>query len=126
MRAVDTNVLVRLIVQDDSRQLAAARQFIGEGVWVSVLALAEAIWVLESGYGFSDSEIARAILMLLENQGLIVQDHDTIQSALELYQARPALGFTDCLLVQLARDAGHLPIGTFDRKLAKVHGAQQI
>jgi predicted nucleic-acid-binding protein len=46
MRAVDTNVLVRLITRDDSRQIASAENFIEKGAWVSVLALAEATWVL--------------------------------------------------------------------------------
>ncbi|MEO8371645.1 MAG: type II toxin-antitoxin system VapC family toxin [Candidatus Solibacter sp.] len=126
MRAVDTNVLVRLIAQDDAKQLASARAFVAQGVWVSVLALAEAIWVLESGYQFGDPELAGAIQMLLESQNLVVQDHDTVQSALELYRDKPALGFTDCLMVQLAHDAGHVPLGTFDRKLARVHGAEHI
>ena len=47
MRAVDTNVLVRLIARDDSRQTASAEAFIEKGAWVSVLALAESTWVLQ-------------------------------------------------------------------------------
>jgi predicted nucleic-acid-binding protein len=46
MRAVDTNVLVRLIARDDSRQAVSAEAFVEHGAWVSVLALAEATWVL--------------------------------------------------------------------------------
>ena len=50
MRAVDTNVLVRLITRDDSRQAASAESFVEKGAWVSVLALTEAAWVLSTVY----------------------------------------------------------------------------
>jgi predicted nucleic-acid-binding protein len=53
MRAVDTNVIVRLIVRDDPQQTAAAEHFVEKGAWVSNLALAETVWVLDSVYGLS-------------------------------------------------------------------------
>ena len=126
MRAVDTNVLVRLIARDDSRQTAAAESFVEKGAWVSVLALAEAIWVLATVYELSPADLARAIEMLLNHQDLLVQDSDTVAGALELFRAKPALGFSDCLMLHLARKAGHLPLGTFDRSLAKVEGARKL
>jgi predicted nucleic-acid-binding protein len=126
MRAVDTNVLVRLIARDDSRQAAAAESFIGKGAWVPVLALAEAAWVLTSVYELSANDLARAIEMLLNHRDLVLQDSETVAAALELFRAKPALGFSDCLMLQLARKAGHLPLGTFDRNLAKVEGAQKL
>src|SRR5438552_2551024 len=61
MRAVDTNVLVRLITRDDVRQTASAESFIDKGAWVSVLALAEATWVLDSVYGLSSRDLASAL-----------------------------------------------------------------
>ena len=126
MRAVDTNVLVRLVTQDDPAQVSAARQYIEGGVWVSVLVLAEAVWVLNRIYQFDASEQALAVDMLLENRQLLIQDSDTIQGALDLFRDRPTLGFSDCLVFQIAKDAGHLPLGTFDRKLAKVNGVQRM
>ena len=126
MRAVDTNVLVRLITRDDARQTASAESYVGKGAWVSVLALAEATWVLASVYELSSNELARAIEMLLNHRDLVVQDSDTVAAALDLFRAKPALGFSDCLMLQLARKAGHLPLGTFDRNLAKVDGAQKL
>jgi predicted nucleic-acid-binding protein len=126
MRAVDTNVLVRLITRDDSGQAASADSFVEKGAWVSVLALAEAAWVLTSVYEVSSKDLAKAIEMLLNHRNLVVQDADTVACALELFRARPALGFSDCLMLQLARKAGHLPLGTFDRNLAKVEGAQEL
>ena len=126
MRAVDTNVLVRLIARDDFRQTASAESFIEKGAWVSVLTLAEAAWVLATVYELSAKDLARAIEMLLNHQNLVLQDSETVAGALELFRAKPALGFSDCLILQLARKAGHLPLGTFDRNLSKVDGAQRL
>ncbi len=47
-------------------------------------------------------------------------------AALALFRQWPELGFSDCLVIELARRAGHLPLGTFDRKLAKVSGTQKL
>jgi predicted nucleic-acid-binding protein len=126
MRAVDTNVLVRLIARDDFRQVSSAESFIEQGAWVPVLALAEAAWVLATVYELSSDDLIKAIEMLLDHRDLVLQDAETVACALELYRARPALGFSDCLIVESARRAGHIPLGTFDRKLAKVAGTQRI
>jgi predicted nucleic-acid-binding protein len=126
MRTVDTNVLVRLIARDDFRQVSSAESFIEKGAWVSVLALAEATWVLATVYELSSNDLMGAIEMLLDHRDLVLQDAETVASALELFRARPALGFSDCLMVESARKAGHLPLGTFDRKLAKVEGTQKL
>jgi predicted nucleic acid-binding protein len=64
--------------------------------------------------------------MLLDHRDLVLQDHGAVASALELFRAKPALGFSDCLMVELARRAGHLPLGTFDRNLSRVAGAQRL
>jgi predicted nucleic-acid-binding protein len=126
MRAVDTNVLVRLIARDDSRQAASAENFIEKGAWVSVLALAEAAWVLSTVYELNSVDLASAISMLLDHRDLALQDPDAVTAALELFRAKPALGFSDCLMLQLARKAGHLPLGTSDRNLARVEGTQKL
>ena len=126
MRAVDTNVLVRLITRDDSRQAGAADRFVEKGAWVSVLALAEATRVLGTVYDFDATRLATAIEMLLEHKDLTLQDAGVVAAALDLFRARPVLGFFDCLMLQLARKAGHLPLGTFDQALAKTDGAQKL
>ena len=126
MRAVDTNILLRLIARDDARQAAAAEAFIREGAWVSILALAETIWVLASVYQRTVDELADIVRVLLGHKDLTLQDSDAVARALDLFRERPALGFSDCLLVELARKAGHLPLGTFDRALAKVEGARKL
>lgn len=126
MRAVDTNVLIRLMVGDDSRQTAVAEAFIDRGAWVSILALAEAMWVLDTVYKRSPADLISALEMLLNHENLTLQDSDTVATALDLFRARPALGFSDCLMLQLARKAGHLPLGTFDRTLGKAEGTQKL
>ena len=126
MRAVDTNVLVRLITRDDSRQAASADSFVEKGAWVSVLALAEAVWVLATVYELSSKDLALAIDMLLNHRDLALQEPEAVAAALQLFRAKPALGFSDCLVLEIARKAGHLPLATFDKALARVAGAQRL
>ncbi len=126
MRAIDTNVLVRLITRDDSRQAASAEAFVEQGAWVSVSALTEAMWVLAAVYGRSVAQLVTALEMLLNHKNLTVQEPDVITAALDVFRSSPALGFSDCLMLQLARKAGHLPLGTFDRGLAKLAGIQKL
>ena len=74
MRAVDTNVVVRLVVRDDPEQVRAAEQFTSSGAWVSHLVLAEAAWVLDAVYERSAGQIATAIDMLLNHRDVTLQD----------------------------------------------------
>ena len=55
--------------------------------------------------------------MLLGHRDLTVQDADAVAAARATYRKRPSLGFSDCLVLELARKAGHLPLGSFDRVL---------
>ncbi len=126
MRAVDTNVLIRLVTRDDKRQMLSAENFVESGAWVSHLVLAEASWVLTSVYGRSPGEIAKAVEMLLNHQHLTVQDADVVAAAVKHFRKRPALGFSDCLVLEVARKAGHLPLGTFDRHLARLDGTERL
>jgi predicted nucleic-acid-binding protein len=126
MRAVDTNVLVRLVTRDDAKQAAAAEAFIEGGAWVSHLVLMDATWVLATVYDVAPAEMTTAIDMLLNHNDLTVQDSDVVALALQQFQAKPSLGFSDCLVLEVARKAGHLPLGTFDRTLGKLEGAQRI
>ena len=126
MRAVDANVLVRLTTRDDPRQVAVAEAFVAKGAWVSHLVLVEAVWVLTSVYGLGPRQIATAVEMLLNHQDLAVQDPDAVAAALEHYRKKPSLGFSDCLVLEVARKSGHLPLGTFDRELSKLAGAQKL
>ena len=126
MRAVDTNVLVRLVVRDEADQVRAAEEFIASGAWVSHLVLAETLWVLDAVYERTPEQIATAVDMLLNHQHLTVQDSDVVAAAIESFRRRPSLGFSDCLVLEVARKVGHLPLGTFDRGVAKLDGAMRL
>jgi len=126
MRAVDTNILVRLLVRDDVQQVEAAEKFVGKGAWVSHLVLAETIWVLDAVYERTAKQIASALEKLVMHANLTLQDADVVVAALDLYRANPRLDFSDCLVLEIARKSGHLPLGTFDRQLAKLDGAQRL
>jgi predicted nucleic-acid-binding protein len=126
MLAVDTNVLVRLIVRDDASQVRAAEEFIAKGAWVSHLVLIETMWVLDAVYDCTARQIALAVEMLLNHKDLTIEDSDVVAISLDQFRNRPALGFSDCLVLEVARKAGHLPLGTFDRELAKLDGVQRL
>ena len=123
MHAVDTNLLVRLLVRDDAAQTSVAETFVASGAWVSQLVLAETLWVLDAVYERTSAQIARAVDLLLNHKHLTLQDADVVALALEHFRGRPSLGFSDCLVLEIARRAGHLPLGTFDRRLGKLDGA---
>lgn len=126
MRAVDTNVLVRLVTRDDQAQVASAEAFVEKGAWVSHLVLAETTWALGAAYDLDHATIATAIGMLLHHKSLTLQDADVVTAALEHYRRRPALGFSDCLVLEIARKAGHTPLGTFDRNLSKLEDTERL
>ena len=126
MVAVDTNVLVRLITRDDAKQVAAAEAFVPQGAWVSQLVLAETTWVLDAAYGLDPVDIAKAVEMLLNHEHFALQEPDVVSAALDQFKRRPALGFSDCLVLEIARKAGHLPLGTFDRALGKLDDVKRL
>jgi predicted nucleic-acid-binding protein len=126
MRAVDTNVLVRLVTRDEAAQAMAGEAFVAAGAWVSQLVLMETIWVLSSVYGLQPERIATAIEMLLNHQSLTVQEPETVGAALAQFRRRPSLGFSDCLILEAARKHGHLPLGTFDWELSKLDGTMKL
>jgi len=126
MRAIDTNVLVRLLARDDAKQVAAAERFVEGGVWVSHLVLMEVTWVLDSVYDLAPAAIATAIEMLLGHQSITLEKAEVVAAAVAQFRKRPALGFSDCLIVEVARKAGHIPVGTFDRELGRLEGVQRL
>ncbi len=126
MRAIDTNVLVRLVTRDDAEQVRAAEAFIEKGAWVSLIVLVETTWVLRAAYKLGADEIATAVEMLLRHKDLTLQDPDVVALALELVRRKPAVELSDCLILEIARKAGHIPLGTFDKSLGKREGAQRL
>ena len=126
MLAIDTNVLVRLLTRDDADQVSAAEAFISKGAWISHLVLAETFWVLDSVYDLSRAQIATAVEMLLNHRELSLQDADVVTGALAHYRQRKAVEFSDCLVLEIARKAGHLPVGTFDRNFGGLRDVHRL
>ncbi|MFN7473602.1 MAG: PIN domain-containing protein [Burkholderiales bacterium] len=126
MRALDTNLLVRLLVRDSATQVDAAEAFIANGAWVSHLVLVETMWVLDAVYERTPRQIAKSIEMLLNHLSLTLQDAEVVAAALDKFNSRPSIGFSDCMVLEIARKAGHLPLGTFDKNLAKLGETQRL
>lgn len=126
MLSVDTNVLVRLLARDDPKQAAAADAAVARGAWVSHLVLAEAVWVLDAVYERTPKQLIAALDLLLAHEHLVLQDADVVAAALAHFRAKPALGFSDCLVLEIARKAGHLPLATFDKTLGRLPGTHRL
>jgi predicted nucleic-acid-binding protein len=127
MVAVDTNVLVRLLLGDDEAQASAARavQRTQGPLFLSHVVLAETAWVLASAYGFRRERLGTLMEMLLDADGFVVQDAAIVVDALASFTASKA-DFSDCLILSIAKSAGAAPLATFDDKLGKVPGARRI
>jgi predicted nucleic-acid-binding protein len=123
MVAADTNVLVRLMTHDDAKQYKAAAATIEGGAWVSHLVLAEAIWVIKLIYEKSPAQQMALLRKLIDHENLVLEDQSVVKQALAMFETKPKLGFTDCLVLAIAKAVGHTPLATFDKGLAKLDGA---
>lgn len=131
MPALDTNVLVRYLVQDDAVQLAAAKRLIarcvaeGASLFVPVTVVLELEWVLRSSFRCAKEEVLGVLSSLFSAAELSFQSEQALEVALQLYRKGTA-DFADCLHVALAAQAGEQPLWTFDKGAAKVAGAKLV
>jgi predicted nucleic-acid-binding protein len=131
MPALDTNVLVRYVVQDDSGQLAASKRLIdrcvgeGQSLFVPVTVTVELEWVLRASFGYGKDDVLQVLSNLLSAAELSFESERALEVALQLYR-EGAADFADCLHIALATAAGEQPLWTFDRNAAKVNGAQLL
>lgn len=131
MAALDTNILVRFLVEDDAAQLAAARRLIrkclrdGETLYVPVTVSLELEWVLRSGFGFGKPAVVATLSRLLGASELSFESEGALEVALVLY-GQGAADYSDCLHVALASAAGEQPLWTFDKAASKVDGARLL
>jgi predicted nucleic-acid-binding protein len=70
--------------------------------------------------------MSTAVEMLLNHRDLTLQDADVVTSPLDHYRKRPMVDFSGCLVLEIARKPGHLPVGTFDRDFAKLDDVQRL
>lgn len=131
MAGLDTNVLVRWIVDDDPRQAARVKRLLEEAVeqesplFVSSTVMLELEWVLRSRYAFDKSTVLGAFNALLETRELEFQDEPAIERALSFYRQNSA-DFADCLHAGQCGSARRVPMVTFDRTAARLPGVELL
>ena len=126
MIGLDTNVLVRYVMQDDARQAARATALIEsfsaeEPGFVPVVTVVELVWVLAGSYGLGRAQVAAALEALLRAKELVVERADIVTQALKRYGTGGA-DFADALIERLAVSAGCTATMTFDAGAAKSAG----
>lgn len=128
MIAIDTNVLVRVVVDDpdapDQCQQARELLLTHGSAWITEIVLIETVWVLESAYRFSKTEILNVIERIRENPALEFEVMDRLDTALVLYRNSNA-DFADVLILAAATQQ-QVILYTFDRKLARLDGTQRV
>ena len=131
MTGLDANVLLRFLVQDDPIQSPIATQFIRETCseaspgYISLVALAETVWVLASTYKLRRPDIGDAVEVLLLADTLSVQDEYQVYSALQIFRSG-AGDFADALILALNQRAGCSTSVTFDVKASRLEGFTRL
>ncbi|HEY7578009.1 MAG TPA: type II toxin-antitoxin system VapC family toxin [Acetobacteraceae bacterium] len=127
MIGLDTNVLVRYLVQDDPEQAREATELIEQRLterdpgFISVVAMTETAWVLERAYGLAAADIATAIERILQAAELMVENEQQVFTAMmALKEGRGS--FADALISALGQRAGCEFTVTFDRKALRLAG----
>lgn len=123
MTGLDTNVLVRYIMQDDPAQSAKAAALIesltaADPGFIPLVCVVELYWVLTSCYALSDAQVASALDALVCTRQFVVERVDVVVRALRVFQAGQA-DWPDCLVERSAAHAGCSRTVTFDRGAAR-------
>jgi predicted nucleic-acid-binding protein len=127
MIGLDTNILVRLLVEDDPKQTRLAAQFIGEHCspmapgFIDRIALCETVWVLTSAYDYSRAAVASVVRQLIASADILLEDGKLVESALSVFE-RGSADLSDALMAQVNRAKGCTATATFDRKAARLDG----
>lgn len=130
--AIDTNVLVRLLVRDDETQFAAACRLVEEAasveepVLIMLCTLLETEWVLRSGYKLDKVSVLGAFMGLLESGDVEFEHEPTVEEALYLWGQYSKVGFADCLLNARAAHLGRSRFMTFDVGASKLPRAELL
>ncbi|WP_443748310.1 PIN domain-containing protein [Asticcacaulis solisilvae] len=126
MIGLDTNVIIRYVMQDDAKQAAAATNLIesltsDDPGFITIISIVESVWVLSSSYELTREQIALFLEKLLSTQGLRIDRAEDIWRALRVYQSSRA-DFADCLIERTAFSAGCSQTVTFDIRASKAAG----
>ena len=126
MTGLDTNVLVRYVMQDDPRQSPKATRLIEslsaeEPGFIPVVALVELVWVLSGSYGLDRAQVATVLSTLLRSKELVIDRADLVTQALKRYSANGA-DFADALIERMSAASGCSSTMTFDAGAVKAAG----
>ena len=126
MIGLDTNVLVRYIMQDDPRQSAKATRLVEsltseQPGFVPLVAVVELVWELSSSYGLTRGQLAEALELLLHSKEMVVDRADLVLQAQRRF-AKGGADFADCLIERIAQAQGCQTTMTFDARAAKAAG----
>ena len=131
MTGLDTNVLVRYIVQDDAEQSLAATTLIeggeqaGETFFINQIVLCEVVWVVKRCYNAGRDEIGRMVEQILRTASFRVQRSQEAWGALTIYRKTPT-DFADCLIACGNRAADCTETVTFDRQAVQTDGFRLV
>ena len=126
MIGLDTNVIVRFLVQDDPNQSKKANQAIekwkkeGKTLWICHSTLCEIFWVLERCYKLSRSDLTSILKSLLQTKQIKIEDQDVVWKALVDYETSKKVGFPDCLIGRKNQYHECVSTYTFDKEAAQV------
>lgn len=128
MIAIDTNILVRLFVNEPSaqKQIALVKKLLSNQthIYISQIVQIELVWVLESSYQFDKTQIINVLDILNNNDNFILENAQIFKKALSLFKNNTA-DFSDYLIFCNAQ-YNHYPFWTFDKKLAKTQGVNPL
>lgn len=130
MTALDTNVLIRYLVDDVPEQAEAARALIDELTpdapgFICREVVLEVGWVLERSYRFTRPQIAETLMNLTASDTLVVEHSDDVAAAAYRFR-QGGVGLADLMILRAAERANSTPLRTFDRRLARMPGAELL
>ena len=130
MTSLDTNVLVRYLVDDVPEQAEAARALIdgltsGEPGYICREVVLEIAWVLERSYGFTRNRVSEALMDLTASDTLVVENSDDVAAAAYRFR-QGGVGFSDLMILRAAERANSTPLRTFDRRFAQMQGVNLV
>lgn len=132
MAALDTNILVWWLTNDDARQCALVAKLFDEVIrnnerlFITVTVMLEVEWVLRSRYHFDRREVTAALNALLDVTELEFQTEPALEQALWLFKQTGSRDFADCLHIALVSQAGQGPLLTLDDRASRIEGAQLL
>ncbi len=130
METFDTNVVLRVVYRDDPGHADRARSawqdaVASGGIFLTTVVLVELTWVLRVAAKFDRAAIAAALESLCDSQGVSVEEEQRVRRAIARFKVGAA-DFSDCLIVETARDTGALPVSTFDARFAREPDVQLV